>query len=194
MSPLMIALLLLVVGLALVVLEMFLPSAGVLGFLAAVCLGGAVVYAYLKLNMAVGTAFLATVVVMVPILMGIAIRTWPQTPIGRMILLDGAIDGSLAPPQENPLTSLIGQRGLAKSVLLPGGVAEIDGKFFDVIALGAGADRGDLIEVVEVEGNRILVVKFDPEDEPDDTQDRRLETTPQMESLQNNLFDEDPFA
>lgn len=191
MSPIMIALLLLLAGLVLVVLEMFLPTAGVLGVLAAALLIGSVVYAYMKCDMATGTAFLAATVVMVPLLIGMAIRIWPHTPIGRMILLDPPTEGEAENPLAVRRTALVGQQGIARSSLLPGGVAEIDGEMYDVIILGPAADRGDLIEVVEVEGNRILVTLAD-EDEVEENEPAQEPKS--LESLTSDLFEEDPFA
>ncbi|PQO30563.1 hypothetical protein C5Y96_13915 [Blastopirellula marina] len=193
MSPITIALILLLSGLALIVLEMFIPSGGVLGFIAAVLLIGAVVYAYLKCDIAVGTAFLAATVVTVPVMIGIAIRVWPHTPMGRMILLDSATDEYVDSHESFGHTELVGRRGIARSNLLPSGVAEIDGNRWDVIIVGPAADRGDLIEVVEVEGNRVLVTKVD---ETEAAPEPAAEESP-TESLttrNDEIFEDDPFA
>lgn len=193
MSPITIALILLLSGLAFIVLEMFLPSGGVLGFVAAVLLVAAVVYAYLKCDIAVGTAFLAAAVVTVPIMIGVAIRIWPHTPMGRMILLDSATEEFVDSHASSGHTELVGRQGIARSNLLPSGVAEIDGKRWDVIIVGPAADRGDLIEVVEVEGNRILVTRVDetqdiPEPAPKEA------TTESLTTRNDQIFEDDPFA
>ncbi|MHC2069550.1 NfeD family protein [Bremerella sp. T1] len=193
MSPIIIALLLLFAGLALIVLEMFIPSGGVLGFLAAVALVGAVIYAYLKCDIAVGTAFLAATVITVPILIGMAIRVWPYTPLGRMILLDSATEQSQDDLNSNVHTELVGRRGIAKSNLLPSGVAEIDGEHWDVIIIGPAADRGDLIEVIEVEGNRILVAKVDEMEDAPVAADAE-EGAESLTTRNDEIFEDDPFA
>ncbi len=193
MSPITIALILLLSGLAFIVLEMFLPSGGILGFVAAVLLVASVVYAYLKCDIAIGTAFLAAAVITVPIMIGAAIRVWPHTPMGRMILLDSATE-EYADARENPVhTELVGRQGIARSNLLPSGVAEIDGNRWDVIIVGPAADRGDLIEVVEVEGNRILVTRVDeteniPEPSP------QSDTAESLTTRNDEIFEDDPFA
>lgn len=193
MSPISIALILLLSGLAVIVLEMFIPSGGVLGFIAAVLLVAAVVYAYLKCDIAVGTAFLAVTVVTVPVLIGVAIRIWPHTPMGRMILLDSATDEYVDSHESFGHTELVGRRGIARSNLLPSGVAEIDGNRWDVIIVGPAADRGDLIEVVEVEGNRVLVTKVD-ETEAVPEQPPEQATTESLTTRNDEIFEDDPFA
>jgi len=193
MSPITIALILLFSGLAFIVLELFLPSGGILGVAAAVLLMASVIYAYLKCDIAVGTAFLAAAVVTVPIMIGVAIRLWPHTPMGRMILLDSATE-EFEDSQHNPVhTELVGRRGIARSNLLPSGVAEIDGNRWDVIIVGPAADRGDLIEVVEVEGNRVLVTRVDEPDEVPPA-DPEPETSESLTSRNDEIFEDDPFA
>ncbi len=193
MSPLMLALILLVAGLCLAVLEVFIPSAGVLGFVAAVLMVASVIYAYVKCDMATGTAFLGATVVFVPILIGMAMRIWPHTPIGRMVLLDSAIDSQEDEQERAARNSLVGQRGIARSRLLPGGIVEIDGQQHDVVIIGSPAEKGDLVEVVEVEGNHILVTRVD-ENEQELDSPPQPSTTKSLTSLNDEIFEDDPFA
>ena len=193
MSPLMIALILLVSGLCLAVLEVFIPSAGVLGFVAAVSMVASVIYAYLKCDLATGTAFLAATVILVPIIIGMAMRMWPHTPIGRMVLLDSAIDTEEDDQERAARNALVGQRGIARSRLLPSGIAEIDGQQYDVVIIGSPAEKGDLVEVVEVEGNHVLVTRVD-EEEQESTPSPEPSTTQSLTSLNDDIFEDDPFA
>ncbi|PQO39465.1 hypothetical protein DTL21_01580 [Bremerella cremea] len=193
MSPIMLALVLLAAGLALAILEVFVPSAGVLGFLSIVSLISSVIYAYWKCDMATGTAFLAATVILVPILISMAVRVWPHTPIGRMILLDSAIDPHADDEERAARNSLVGQRGIARSRLLPGGVAEINGKQVDVVIVGSPAEKGDLVEVVEVEGNHVLVTRVD-ESEMEPEPAAEPSTTKSLTSLNDEIFEDDPFA
>jgi len=69
---------------------------------------------------------------------------------------DARIAESGADPTEAP-GSLVGRRGAVVSALRPAGKAEIGGVLRDVVAVGEFLDPGTPIEVVEVEGNRIVV-------------------------------------
>lgn len=54
-------------------------------------------------------------------------------------------------------TSLIGQTGTAATTLRPGGFATIGGRRVDVVTLGEHVEAGTPVEVMSVEGNRIVV-------------------------------------
>lgn len=54
-------------------------------------------------------------------------------------------------------TSLIGKTGAAATTLRPGGYATIAGRRVDVVTLGEHLEVGTPIEVMSVEGNRIVV-------------------------------------
>lgn len=55
------------------------------------------------------------------------------------------------------LDSLIGKTGQVESVLRPIGTARIDNNPVDVVTRGEMISPGTLIEVIEVEGNRVVV-------------------------------------
>lgn len=86
---------LLVVGLAVLVLEVFLPSGGVLGFLSVLAIGAAIVMAFVEQGAALGLTVLAISFVAVPAVLALAFRWFPDTPLGRRVL----------PPPPGPTTS-----------------------------------------------------------------------------------------
>jgi len=194
MPPIGLAIILLLIGLTLIFLELFIPSAGVLGFLAMVMLVASVVYAYMKGGMAVGTMFLAAEVILVPIAIGIAFRIWPHTPMGKRILLGAPDPGDPDEIAASSLVGLVGKRGISTSLLLPSGVVEIEGETYDVLALGGAIDRGTAIEVIEVEGTRVFVVEA-RDDEVVQTKPAD-EDDPYSKPLESLGIDpsEDPFA
>ena len=64
-------------------------------------------------------------------------------------------DGFQAPPQE--LAALTGQSGQSLSPLRPAGVALIDGQRVDVVTDGEFIEPETEVEVVAVEGSRVVV-------------------------------------
>ena len=54
-------------------------------------------------------------------------------------------------------SALIGQTGTAATMLRPGGFATIGGRRVDVVSLGEHIAAGTPVEVMAVEGNRIVV-------------------------------------
>jgi membrane-bound serine protease (ClpP class) len=84
--------------------------------------------------------------------------------IGAALLKLGARNLALQQPLTSSIgtddhSSLIGQTGTASTILRPAGYAMIGGKRVDVVTLGEVLDPGTPIEVMDVEGNRIVVRK-----------------------------------
>lgn len=55
---------------------------------------------------------------------------------------------------------LIGQRGTTLTALRPSGTVEIEGKKYDVVSQADFIDKDQLVEVIEVEGVRIVVKEY----------------------------------
>ena len=80
------------------------------------------------------------------------LRFMPRTRFGRQLILDTG----LATEPEGDLRWL-GKRGRASSPLRPAGIAEIGGERVDVVSDGELIEAGTEIEVIRVDGNRIVV-------------------------------------
>ena len=113
------ALMLIVVALGLAVLELFVPSGGVLAFLSIASIIGSLILAF-KSGPVVGLVFLVGVIIGLPTSFGMAVKWWPHTPIGRRILLRAGGEDVLPDDDfHRGLKGLIGQTGEAKSKMLP---------------------------------------------------------------------------
>jgi membrane-bound serine protease (ClpP class) len=84
--------------------------------------------------------------------------------LGRMILLPGAakkgteVEVSMtAPPEEGQINIEIGQIGEALSRLRPAGKAKFGEAVVDVIAEGEFIDKGTKVEIIRVQGSRVVV-------------------------------------
>lgn len=80
------------------------------------------------------------------------LRFMPRTPFGRKLILDTG----LGPDPEEELRWL-GKRGRATSPLRPAGIADIEGTRVDVVSEGELIEPGTPIEVIRVDGNRVVV-------------------------------------
>jgi membrane-bound serine protease (ClpP class) len=162
MDALLWSLLLLVVGLAFIVLEVFIPSGGVLSVLAAVALIGSLVMAFSG-GMVPGVIMLVTMMVVLPLVIAGVIRWWPHTPIGRLIVLETPENDQVLPntPEYRDLKLLVGRRGTAKTKMLPSGAVVIDGNTYDALADGIAIDPGQPIRVTAVRTNRLIVITDD---------------------------------
>jgi hypothetical protein len=159
MNPLLWIALLLLVGLVMMMLEVFVPSGGVLGFLSVVALIAAVVTAFVEQGATLGMVVLATTFVAVPVVLGLAFRWFPQTPLGRRVLPQPPRAEDVVPDADRRrrLRDLVGQHGSTSSDLLPWGGVEIDGRPFDAVSEGGPIARSAAVEVVGVQGAALVV-------------------------------------
>jgi membrane-bound ClpP family serine protease len=154
-----------IAGVALVVMEVFVPSGGILGFLAISAIIAGVVMGFME-GVGVGIAVLASAIFGLPAAVILALKWWPKTPIGRRVLLGSPRSVLPDDPKRRGLKDLKGRIGRAKSKMLPSGVVVVDGRKVDAVSEGMPIERGQKVRVVQVRGNS-LVVRPVPEDTPD---------------------------
>lgn len=157
------SILLLALGLGLIALELFVPSGGVLGILAALAIIASIAVAFSG-GWVTGVGMLVATMLILPVVLAAAIHYWPRTPIGRAILLETPRnEEEVLPdtPEHRRLKELIGKRGTAKTKMLPSGAVVIDGCVYDAIGEGMAIDPGQPIRVTAVRTNRIVVVLDD---------------------------------
>lgn len=159
MEPLVWSICLLIAAIALLALELFIPSGGLLSFLAAVAALASIVVAFTD-GPRTGLLMLVVTLIIVPIVLTSAVRLWPQTPIGRLILIARPDDPDDVLPETEEyrgLKSLIGKVGRCKSKMLPSGDIVIDGRTYDAVSEGMAIDIDATVKVVAVRTNRIVV-------------------------------------
>ena len=159
------AIILLVAGILLAFLETIVPSGGMLGFLAATSLIGAVILGFMHGEPA-GWIILLVTAVCVPILILLGLKVLPKTPFGRRMILaqrDGKHDspGGKAGISDENFSPLKDKTGVTITELRPSGIAEIEDKRYSVVSEGEMIDSSVEIIVKDVEGNNIIVRKKD---------------------------------
>ncbi len=181
MSPLVWSVLLLLSGLALVCAEVFIPSGGLLGFLSVASLITGIGMAFYHGGIEIGLLFLVVTGVAVPGALSLAFRYWPQTPMGKRLLLQVPRPDEVLPdsPQRQRLRQLVGKIGVARTMMMPSGAIEVDGQTVDALSEGVSIEPGQAIEVIEVRGTRVLVRPAEaarPDATEDDVLGRQLES------------------
>jgi membrane-bound ClpP family serine protease len=175
MSPLLVAVILILGGLAVICLELFLPSAGMLGVLAALLILAGIISSFFH-SLGAGALVLVATCLTLPVVIALAIKIWPSTPIGRRILI-GAMSEEEVLPQNDAqvqLKSLIGRRGVAKTKMLPSGIITIDDQHFDAVSDGFAIEPGMPVEVISVRTKRAVVRPVDPDEAAAQPQDDLL--------------------
>lgn len=152
--------LLLGLGLVFIVLEVFFPSFGLLGTIAAGCIIGGGVLAY-RSPSDIFVVYLVFAFLLGPTVAVIGLKIFPHTPFGKRLTLSGSTFDATeaAAGAESDFQSLVGRSGLAQTPLRPAGKAVVDGRRLDVMTRGEMIEPGRSIKVVRVEGNRIFVAE-----------------------------------
>lgn len=144
-------------GLLLIVAEVLVPSFGVLGGAATLCILGAIGWAY-SLDTALGTQLLVSAAVLVPVVLVFGLKLFPRSPLGRRFTATGYSfeDGRGVDRRDD---ALLGARGVATAACRPAGIALLAGRRVDVVSRGEMIDAGEEVVVVEVSGNRVVVAR-----------------------------------
>jgi len=160
---------LLAVGLTMLMLEVFLPSGGVLGFLSLVAIVAAVGLAFFEQGAAVGMGVLGVVFAAVPTVLALAFRWLPATPLGRRVLPAPPTAEDVIPAADHRrrLRGLVGSRGRTVHELLPWGAVEIAGERHEALSEDGPLAAGAEIEVAGVQGTALVVRPVPPRTDPD---------------------------
>ncbi len=168
----MLAVLLFVLGLILIGLEIFvLPGFGVTGISGIVLLVGSLVLVTLERMpettqdwVGLGTRISMFGISLVAAIVAAFVLAWylPHLPYaGRLILAPPGDEeeGEADPlgPAPDARAGLLGAIGVAATTLRPAGKARFGDDYLDVIAEGDYVNPGSRVQVIEIEGNRIVV-------------------------------------
>lgn len=156
---------LILAGVVAIIIELFVPAAGIIGILGLGSIIGGIVTVYIYHGSLLGSIFLAGAVIATPIAMAAYFKYFPRSFMGRWLILnkdtkegeDSASEG--ASGDDGRLRELLGKEGVTTTTLRPAGTALISNRKYSVFTSGEFIDKGLAIKVVRVEGNRILVRK-----------------------------------
>ena len=173
---LLVSLALLGLALVLLVLEMFLPTGGVLAVLTGVAAVASIASMFIY-DTTWGAIYLAVICAGSPVAVVVMIKLWSKTPIAKRMVLSGGADGPATADhdderQSNPgapamgvaakanakhLTSFVGRKGIAATTLRPVGFVRIDDARIDAVAESGYIELGREIVVLEVVDGQLKV-------------------------------------
>lgn len=150
----------LAVGLLLLFAEVFIPSGGLIGFLALGFLGVSLYLAFA--TTAYGLHFLIATGILLPICLGLAIHLWPKMPMARKMFLRPPEPEDVEPDDERQrLDHLIGQFGRALTPLRPTGMVDFEGRRLEGVSEEGLIPTGMLVRAVQIRGGRVIVREAD---------------------------------
>lgn len=149
---------LLIVGAGAFFIEVFVPSGGLIFVAALGSTIGGIVLAFMNKGTTAGMLMILAALVLIPVSFVLACRMLPNSRMGRrMMLLKDQSQNEGYSSQDAHERELLGKTGVALSNLRPAGVARIEDKKCDVVTEGEMIAKETEIEVIRVEGNRIVV-------------------------------------
>ena len=159
MNPLFWVTGLLFVGLFVMVLEVFIPSGGLLGFVSIAAIVAAIATAFAEQGIGPGFLVLAITAVAVPSTLAIAFHLFPSTPLGRRIMPSPPEPQDLVPAkkQRERLKEFVGRQGKAVTDLVPWGQVEVLNERIEAVSRAGAISSETLIEVVGTEGTAVIV-------------------------------------
>ena len=146
-------LLCLMLGAALMIVEVFLPGFGLPGVSGIVLIGAGTVIIWLKAGALTALATLLVVIAVLAVLVSC---------VGRRATGGGAHARIFLREKEElrsgeDMQVLLGKQGRTTSVLRPAGIGDFDGVRLNVVTEGSFIERDRPIEIVNVDGARIVV-------------------------------------
>jgi membrane-bound serine protease (ClpP class) len=151
MTPIILVVGLMVLGLALIAIEVLvIPGFGVVGVMGGASMIGSVWVAYEQ----VSPAYSVIAVIAGLGASGLMFWLFPKTKAGKAMVLKAAVTGK-AGRADNIL--LEGREGVVLTDLRPSGSVEIDDRSVDVVTDGRYVEKGTKVRVVRVEGARVVV-------------------------------------
>ena len=146
-------LLCLMLGAALMIVEVFLPGFGLPGVSGIVLIGASTVIIWLKAGALTALATLLVVIAVLAVLISYMMRR----------ATEGGAHARIFLREKEELRSgedmqvLLGKQGRTTSVLRPAGIGDFDGVRLNVVTEGSFIERDRPIEIVNVDGARIVV-------------------------------------
>ena len=143
----------LLLGAGLMILEIFLPGFGLPGISGIVLIGAGVVLAAIHHGMLVAVVILLVVIALLALVLSWVMRAAARGDYHSDIFLKEKDELH----SKEDMQVLIGKKGRASSVLRPAGIGDFDGVRLNVVTEGGFIERDLPIEIVSVDGTRIVV-------------------------------------
>ena len=141
-------------GAALIIVEVFLPGFGLPGISGMVLIGAGVLLAAMHYGMLTAVGILLVVIAVLAVLISWVLRAAARGGMGRSELF---LDDKQELEYHGDMQVLVGKTGKTGSVLRPAGIGDFDGVRLNVVTEGDFVERDMPIEIISVDGARIVV-------------------------------------
>ena len=142
---------------ALILAEVFLPSGGLLGVCALICLIGGVAI-FFRHSIAAGWVGIGAAIVMIPSIIAVAYKIFPKTRFGKSVTLippERKLGDAI--PDTPELKGLLGTVGVVLTPLRPVGMCDFSGQRVECVSESGYVDKGKKVRVIDVESTKVTV-------------------------------------
>ena len=147
-----VSILLFIIGIAFVILELYTPGIGIPGLIGGLSL---IAFIFITGETASQRMILTGILIVIcAILFVIFFTLLSKKRLPKSLILDASEEGFTGAEDKQ---YLLGKTGTVLSKCRPAGNADFDGKKVDVVSRGEFIEKDKKIEVIEIEGNRIVV-------------------------------------
>ena len=151
--------------------EIFIPTAGMIGILCAICAIASIV-AFFQYSASAGGFAILVYLIATPFLIVYGVKLWSHTPIGRRLILGGTdtVDGrgldeqevearveSQAASSKAAEEAMIGRMATTSTPLRPVGIIRYEGRRLEALAEAGVIEEGVEVEIISVVDNQIKV-------------------------------------
>jgi len=150
-----ISIILFVAGIGLIIVEMFEPGFGFFGVLGVILLIIDVFFtAQTVMQGIILTAIFFAIIV---IILSIFLTMASKGRLPKRLILQESTSAEAGFSGTEDMNYLLGKTGTVVTICRPVGNVDFDGVKLDVVSRGEYIEKGTVVEVIEVEGNRIVV-------------------------------------
>lgn len=146
-------------GFGAIILEFFVPSAGVIGLLGAGFVIMGIVLTFIHYGVMGGTIFLIICALIGPTILYLYFKLFPKSYIGKKLILDKSMNSDKGWFAGEEIGALLKREGTAATALRPIGEAIIDKSRYNVTTNGEFIEKNSHIIVIKIEGNIIVVAQ-----------------------------------
>ena len=160
-----------ILALILFAVEIFIPTAGMVGILCGISAVGSIL-AFFQYSGSAGGLAILTYLIATPFLLIYGVKLWSQSPLGRRLILGGTdavdaqgrdeegVEAEIAAERREAMEleqSMIGRVATTVTPLRPIGVIRIDDRRRDALAESGIIEEGVEVEIVEIVDDQIKV-------------------------------------
>lgn len=148
------------VGVVLLLVEVFMPGFGIPGISGCALLGAGVIMTWVQFGAKVGLGVTVVVLALLAILISIAMRSVAKGKLGKSEFVLNDDMSTERDTSRDDMQSLIGEIGEVTTVLRPVGVAEFECGRLNVMTEGEYIERGAKVIITRVDGTTVFVKKI----------------------------------